>query len=194
MKNIFKLFLVTVFIASFASCNTENIDSEESLSISERKKGGSDDDGCETGFAYCKDLASCFTDNGFKRWGWTLGPISDPAKHLCEIYAGAGQCDTDKGTKVGYIDFDYVDGNVRVYWTAYDGYEFQEIHLYVGNEMFPTKPNGKPTVAPGHFPYKGEYPDGIDYVQFNIEDQFEGDIYIIAHAVVCESDKDGGAN
>lgn len=194
MKTIIKLFFVTAIAVSFTSCNTENINSEDSLNISERKKGGSDEKGCETAFAYCKDLASCFIDNGFKRWGWALGPISDPAKHICEIYAGAGQCNIVKGTNVGYIDFDYVDGSVRVHFTAYEGYEFYEIHLYVGNEMFPTKPNGKPTVAPGQFPYKGEYPEGIDYVQFNLEDQFEGDIYIIAHAVVCESSDDKVVN
>ena len=168
-----------MFISAACSTN-ETLDATENA-----LKRGTDDLKSETAFAYCEEDSNCFIDYDFNRWGWSLGPISAPAKQICNLYAGSGQCDTDRGDYAGYIDFDYDNGQVRVHFTAENGYLFHEIHLYVGNEMFPIRPNGKPTVAPGQFPYSGTYEEGVDYVQFNLEDEFEGEIYIIAHAVVC---------
>ena len=179
MKTNWKLLSTFLVVLLFACSTNETVDNQEAA------ERGIKDLKCETAFAYCDDGSNCFIDNGFNRWGWSLGPIEAPYKEICNLYAGAAHCDTDNGEEVGFIDFDYDLGVVRVHFTAYEGYLFHEIHLYVGNQMFPLKPNGKPTVAPGQYPYSGEYPEGTDYVQFNLEEEFEGEIYIIAHAVVC---------
>lgn len=127
--------------------------------------------GCETAFARGDNGDTCFIGNGFNRWGWTIGPLEDGSEESYEIYAGAGQCDTDKGVLVGTVDISYVDGDVSVVYNIKDGYVATETHTYAGSTMFPTAKNGKETVAPG---------------QYYIEEDLSGDIYVIAHAVVCD--------
>ena len=125
--------------------------------------------GCETAFARGIDGNTCFIGEGFNRWGWSIGPLEEGTEETYDVYAGAGQCDINKGALVGTVDVSYVDGNVTVTYNIDDAYTVSETHTYAGTDMFPTK-NGKPTVAPG---------------QFTIEEDLEGAIYVIAHAVVC---------
>ncbi|MFC4220481.1 hypothetical protein [Flagellimonas marina] len=125
--------------------------------------------GCETAFARGTDGNTCFIGNGFNRWGWSIGPLSDGAEESYDIYAGAGQCDISKGELIGTVDVSYVGGEVTVTYNIDDSYNVTETHTYAGNSMFPTK-NGKPTVAPG---------------QYTISDDLGDEIYVIAHAVVC---------
>ncbi|MEX0314650.1 MAG: hypothetical protein AB3N18_10760 [Allomuricauda sp.] len=125
---------------------------------------------CETAFARETNGDNCFIDNGFKRWGWTIGPISDGHNESYEIYAGAGKCDISKGTFVGTVDVSYIDGEVEVVYNFLDGVVVNETHTYAGNTMFPTNKKGKSTVAPG---------------QYSIQEDLGDEIYVIAHAVVC---------
>lgn len=178
MKSIVR-FLIVLLTVSFMGCTNETLD-ETNLDSRMYK-----DEICETGFAYCEKAATCFSEDGFQRWGWRLGPFQDGSKEECEIYAGAGKCVIDKGVKVGYYEIGYDDGKVVVQYHAYEGSLFYEAHLYVGNAMYPTLPNGRPTVAPGQYPYKQSFPDGTDFVEFRLEDEFEGEIYVIAHSEVC---------
>ncbi|TXN35951.1 hypothetical protein FVB32_15430 [Flagellimonas hymeniacidonis] len=127
---------------------------------------------CETAFARGNDGNTCFLDEGFSRWGWTIGPLSPDADESYDIYAGAGQCDISKGELVGTVDIVYADGEVTVTYNIDESYSVAETHTYAGNDMFPTK-KGAPTVAPG---------------QYSIQENLEGDIYVIAHAVVCVED------
>ena len=62
--------------------------------------------------------------------------------------------------------------------------------MFIGNEKYPRKNNGSFTVAPGQYPYGNSLPDGSSFDSFEV-DGFSGEIYIIAHAVVCsyESNK-----
>ena len=124
---------------------------------------------CETAFARSENGENCFLDAGFNRWGWTLGPLNE-GNYSYEVYAGAGQCDIAKGELVGTVDVNYVDGEVEVVYNIDEGYELKETHTYAGSAMFPTK-NGTDTVAPG---------------QYTIGEDLMGDIYVIAHAVVCK--------
>ncbi|WP_298789330.1 hypothetical protein [uncultured Allomuricauda sp.] len=124
---------------------------------------------CETAFARGNDGNTCFLDEGFSRWGWTIGPLSPGADESYDIYAAAGQCDISKGELVGTVDVVYSDGEVTVTYNIDDSYIVSETHTYAGNDMFPTK-DGSPTVAPG---------------QYSIQEDLDGDIYVIAHAVVC---------
>tara|TARA_E500000318_G_scaffold104327_1_gene110187 strand:+ start:845 stop:1927 length:1083 start_codon:yes stop_codon:yes gene_type:complete len=128
--------------------------------------------GCETAFARGTNGETCFIGNGFNRWGWSIGPLADGTEESYDVYAGAGQCDTSKGELVGTVDVSYIDGEVSVIYNIEDGYVATETHTYAGSTMFPLD-NGEPTVAPG---------------QYYIEENLSGDIYVIAHAVVCAED------
>ncbi len=125
---------------------------------------------CETAFAYSGNQEDCFLNNGFNRWGWSIGPLAEGANETYEIYAGAGQCDLSKGEIVGTVDVSYVDGNVNVTYNIDGAYSVEETHTYAGNAMFPTDKKGKATVAPG---------------KYTIQENLSGEIYVIAHAVVC---------
>ncbi|MBT8270645.1 MAG: hypothetical protein KJO25_01235, partial [Bacteroidia bacterium] len=120
------------------------------------------------------------------RWGWTLGPLSEGYVGDFDIYAGAGKCDIGKGMLVGTLEVDYTDGTLTVEYKANPGYGWFETHLYVGSEPIPSHPkNGKPTVAPGQYGNQNEISEGASTDSYVI-DGLSGDIYIIAHAVVCE--------
>ena len=126
---------------------------------------------CETAFARDAEGENCFLDNGFSRWGWSLNIPGPGVYEGYEIYAAAGQCDISKGELVGTVDVSYsVDGIVSVTYNIDPAYTVEETHTYAGNAMFPTK-NGADTVAPG---------------QYSIAEGLEGEIYVIAHAVVCK--------
>ncbi|QCW99691.1 hypothetical protein FGM00_06105 [Aggregatimonas sangjinii] len=128
-----------------------------------------DEGGCETAFARGNNGDTCFIGNGFNRWGWSIGPLAE-GNYSYEIYAGAGQCDIGKGALVGSVDVSYSNGEVIVAYNIDPNYTVSETHTYVGYDMFPTK-NGRPTVAPG---------------QYTVAQNLSGDIYVIAHAVVCD--------
>ena len=126
---------------------------------------------CETAFARGTDGNTCFSDTPeeFSRWGWTIGPLSN-GDYTYDVWAAAGQCDTSKGELVGTVDVSYSGGIVTVTYNIDSAYTVEETHTYAGNAMFPTK-NGEPTVAPG---------------QYSIAENLDGEIYVIAHAVVCK--------
>ncbi|MDC0008191.1 hypothetical protein OAE12_00615 [bacterium] len=126
--------------------------------------------GCDTAFARGENGDNCFIGNGFNRWGWTLGPLSE-GDYSYEVYAGAGQCDIDKGQLAGTVDVSYLEGEVTVTYNIDPSFTVEETHTYASNDMFPTGNNGRSTVAPG---------------QYTVGSNLSGDIYVIAHAVVCK--------
>jgi len=126
---------------------------------------------CETAFAY-GDGAMCFLDIedlGSERWGWTIG-LDEAGEYEVDLYAAAGQCDTEKGMLVGTATIDYSGGTVTVDIELDGDYTLYESHIYAGTSEVPLDKKGNPTVAPG---------------QYYIEDDLEGPIYVIVHAVVC---------
>lgn len=135
---------------------------------------------CETAFAYGGGLATCFLDLGFSRWGWSNGPLGE-GTYTFDIWAAAGQCDTSKGVLVGTLTVEYYSGTAAVTYTMYEGFTLDETHLYVGNEILPRDVKGNYTVAPGQYPYK----DGAS-ATYTVEG-LSGDIYVVAHAVVCKT-------
>ena len=132
--------------------------------------------GCETAYAKgnTADDHACFSEGGFNNWGWNIGPISE-GSYTYDVYAAAGQCNINNGTLVGIVTIDYNDGNASATYDLEEGYEIQEEHFYAGSTPYPVKNNGNYTVAPG---------------QYYVEDPLSGDIYVIAHAVVCGDDDD----
>ncbi len=117
----------------------------------------------------------------FANWGWTN--IIEPGTYEWPLWAGAGQCDTSKGTLVGTVTVVY-DADTFVVTVTFNvdaPYILDETHVYAGTTMFPQMQQGRrgmvDTVAPG---------------QYYIEDDLSGEIYVIAHAVVGIPDPDFG--
>jgi len=124
---------------------------------------------CETAYAY--DDApdgTCFIDLGFSNWGWSI-KLPGPGTYTFDVYAGAGQCDLSKGTMVGTVTANYSGGTVSFSYNFLSGFSASETHFYAGTTPTPYF-KGKPTVAPG---------------KYRIGTGLSGQIYIIAHAVVC---------
>jgi hypothetical protein len=128
---------------------------------------------CETAFAKAGD-GICFIPQ-FSRWGWT-NLIEGPGTYEWELWAAAGQCDTDNGELAGTVTVVYDgDGNVSVTFNVESPWRLEETHVYAGETMFPQVSRGRrttSTVAPGQYFNAGPF-DG-------------GPIYVIAHAVVCK--------
>lgn len=127
---------------------------------------------CEIGYDYetaygLGNNATCFIPT-LSNWGWT-NLISDPYSGQWELWAGAAQCDTGKGTLVGYVDVSYSGGSLSVNFVVNEPYVLDETHVYAGSDEFPVNKKGDYIVAPG---------------QYRIDRRLSGDIYVIAHAVV----------
>jgi hypothetical protein len=122
----------------------------------------------ETAFAK-GSTAQCFLDYGFDRWGWS-NPIYAPGTYTMPVYAGAGQC--VGGTLVGKVDVTYFGGHVIFNFELDPMYDLDETHVYAGYTRFPQVKVGKKTtntVAPG---------------QYYVTSPLNGNIFVIAHAVV----------
>ena len=199
MKHIYQILVFSLLF--MCSCQVEPLPSDN-LPVNNQNNQSQDDsedeNECETLFAWGPDVTStCFLDDGFHRWGWTIGPLAS-GEYTFDLYAGAGQCDLEKGTLVGTLNVNYNEdeGTADVEFTMLEGYVLNETHLYIGNDPYPTSSNGQITVAPGQFPYQHEL-DNTAHDSYTIED-LSGEIYIIAHGVVCndtdddDDDDDGG--
>lgn len=192
MKHLLKLSSLLVFLVVFTTaCEHEQLKEDQTLATQKANEDIEDEVECETAFAYFEE--GCFLNDGFNRWGWTIGPFTDNYKGEFDIYQAAGRCDINKGDLVGYfeITYDAEENTVLVHYHLNAGYGLNETHFYVGNEKYPRKKNGQFTVAPGKFTETHEGLDGANFDAFFIEN-VEGEIYFIAHAVVCEDDDDGG--
>lgn len=162
-------------------------------------------EGCDTAFALDDgDLSVPFCDNDelkSNRWGWTNGlyPVvteGDPGKYNLDIYAGAGQCDTNKGVQVGTASVVVSNAVVTVEVTPLSGYEFTELQIQVSCNplQYALKNNGDDeTVAPGQYTYSNPSPVGTTKVVFTVgaEPKLEGPCatttgyWVIVHAVSC---------
>lgn len=139
---------------------------------------------CETAYAKGGEpLETCFIDLGFGNWGWTNGPISPGFTGIWPVWAGAAQCDTDKGHLAGQLTVSYEGGNVSLQFHAEEGCCITEQQVYIGAAQLPTGPNGQPTVAPGQYPFKEEFGECV--TESLLVEPFEGPVYIIFHAVAC---------
>lgn len=141
----------------------------------------------ETAFAYDELLGTCFIGiEGLNsnRWGWTIGPLNE-GEYEFEIWAAAGQCELSNGMFVGTLSVVYEEGTATVTYVMDSCRTLTETHLYIGNDILPTH-NDEYTVAPGHYGniHDGDQAPNAESDQYVIED-LSGDIYLIAHAVVC---------
>lgn len=194
MKKSYLTLLCSAFLVLACEVEPVSVDLKGGIPNNSKNKGkndsGSEDDGCETLFAFGQDQSTCFIDDDFSRWGWTIGPLEE-GSYSFDLYGGAGQCDTEKGTFVGTLKVEYAAGTAKVDYMMEDGFDLSETHLYIGEVAYPTDKNGNPTVAPGQFPYNnGEVTDpSMDSYTVT---ELSGPIYVIAHGVVCLATDDGG--
>jgi hypothetical protein len=177
--------------------------------------------GCETAFAYDAVMGTCFLDidadgvanddgeGHFSRWGWTIQITASDTVHVFPIYAGAGQCDLTKGTLVGNLHVSYDGMVLEAEYVMADGFLMDEVHLYFCSEILP-RDNEQFTVAPGQYGPSAdgnkpndENPLGIidDTLETDVASLYTwtvnwealfGDLYIVAHAVVCGEGLGGG--
>ena len=147
-------------------------------------------DSCETAFARLDSSdAICFEDiQGFNspRWGWTNLMSTSVSNYTLDFYAAAGQCDISKGALIGEVSVSYANGEVDVTVTTVAGVDMTVAHLYVGAGILPIGNNGKPTVAPGQYPYQDS--ESGRFTSYTFEDIPVGDAdtyYLILHAEVC---------
>jgi len=152
----------------------------------------------ETAWAYGGGYAEPNWDHAdSNNWGWTNGLLPE-GSYVWDLYAGAGQNDLLKGTKVGTVSVNYTIPCVNVTYSVIPGYYLGETHLWVGNDPLPevTRGGHDPayTDAPGQFPYGIDY--GFDpadsgtwktewsWSSCDSDIEFEDDIYVAAHGVV----------
>jgi len=139
---------------------------------------------CGTAYAYHADYDTCFLDMGFSNWGWTNGPLGPPGSYEFELWAGAAHCDTSKGTLVGWLSVDYNGSTAVVTYNMYEGNYMTATHLYVGSNHLPRDKKGKETVAPGQYPYSHDPLGNVAADSYTVTG-LSGNIYVVAHAVVC---------
>lgn len=133
---------------------------------------------CETAFAKGTNVDSdsfCqgVDNTSFSRWGWTT-QVNTSGSYNFDVWAGAGQCNTNKGTLVGTANVSFSGGVIDVNYSIEPGYVIEEEHVYAGSTPFPEN-NGEYTVAPG---------------QYYEEPGLDGDVWVILHTVVCEGSED----
>jgi hypothetical protein len=97
--------------------------------------------------------ATCFSALGLSNWGWT-NQITIAGTYTLYLYAGAAQCDINKGTLVGEAVVVFDGSTATVNYTAYSGFTFAETHVYIGKLPLPKTKTGAYNSAPGQFPYK----------------------------------------
>ncbi|WP_344737115.1 T9SS type A sorting domain-containing protein, partial [Hyunsoonleella aestuarii] len=143
---------------------------------------------------YVSGTSRCFREDSFRRWGWTnaIEPSAEP--YTLDLYRGAGRCLLDKGEYVGYVTVNYnLDYTITVEFTPKDDSTgFDEIHLYVGCDPYPTNEgSGNYTVAPGQYNLTAE---GLGFAEgWSTSTDAEkkitvpggGMVYVIAHTVAC---------
>jgi hypothetical protein len=167
----------------------------ETLFTCDCAEGPGEPGDCETAFAKATDgSATCFLDidedgdgtDDFNRWGWTNSTLGD-GTFTYEIWAAAGQCDTTKGTLVGFLTVSRAPGavgtDVTVTYNMLPGFTMDEVHVYVGCELL-ARDKGEFTVAPGQFPIVKDLTSAT--TDTSIITGLEcTPIFVVAHAVVC---------
>jgi len=151
-------------------------------------------------------VAACFLDLGFTNWGWTNGPLASPTNGgsiiwTWPLYAGAAQCDMNRGANVGTVTVTYfksgtktttVKGkivttpvySVTVTFNLTGGAVMSATNVYVGSGRFPKDKKGIETINPGQYPYIHTGLNNATIDSFTIYD-ISGPIHIIAHANTC---------
>ncbi len=143
----------------------------------EEEEGPPVGNGCETAYALGD---TTFIELGITnaRWGWQI-EVSEYGLFSTPIYAGAAQNDISKGTYVGELEFIYDGELLTVNYLLLSGFGLVETHVYAGDTHVDT-------VAPGLYGHTHSnlglvWSDTFEIAQSGLP------IYLVAHAVVCET-------
>ena len=131
-------------------------------------------------------------------WGWTNYMAADADfPFVMQLWAGAGQNDTTKGTLVGTLTVEYDASCVTVTYQLYAPYMLDEAHLWVGSTPLPTweAKRGRTTTivstaAPGRFKDFMDYDSVVigdqsaTFVVCNFDLDADGGFWVAAHGVV----------
>jgi len=180
-------------VCNISDCDEDGIPDSEEIDIDENGIPDDCEDDivigeCETAFARGDSNATCFLEGGFNRWGWT-NYFEEEGTYELNLYSAAGQCNIDNGTLVGKVLAYYNDNQMSITYNLFDGYIITEAHVYIGCTPYPLKKN-KYTVAPGQYPYSEQenLNNLTSYTVGPIDiSELTDSVYIIAHAVICES-------
>ena len=136
--------------------------------------------GCETAWIKGTDNSCLNTLAGANRWGWT-NKVDQGATERMEIWAAAGQCDTSKGTLVGYADVSYVNDRVKVTVSGLTApWAMTVSQLWAGEDYLPLR-NNRYVAAPGSFPDKQ-----VDTADYDVH-HTTAYVYVALHLDVCTS-------
>lgn len=143
-------------------------------------------DRCETAWAYGSNAFCGDPVLGVTRWGW-YDQLMAEGETTQTLWAGAGQCDTSKGTNVGSVSYNLNSGNLTVNIATTGEFYLTEVHYYAdSSHIAPVHPNGGYTVAPGSLDEGRDADNGFTP---RISDSWsEGNHimpYVMTHAVVC---------
>ena len=146
---------------------------------------GNVNEGCDTTFMFGEyELNEDFDGINAERWGWA-NLIEGDGTYIRDLWAGAGQNDTDKGTLVGRVIY-VVDGDeVLVTIDLAEENTLTETHIYLDGD--------EPAVnGPGEY---GNTNEGIEEnsVVYNLEVEDineDGSFWIIVHAEVCGDEEE----
>lgn len=114
-----------------------------------------------------------------KNWGWAI-ELKAPGVSSYDIWAGAGQNDTTKGTRVGTLTVDWSGSQVTLTYALTGGARMSEAHVYVGDQR-PT------TTAPGKYGNTFSFDPwtSTHSVTLPLADSGDADgVWLVAHAVV----------
>lgn len=147
----------------------------------------------ETAFAWGGAFATCFIGSGLvetQRWGWTNGPLVQ-GEYRFALFAGAGQCDLSKGTRVGDLTVLYRGSTATIAYDMLPGFHLRQTHLHAGSDPLASKVDRRTgakeyTVAPGQYGSIHDL-DGAGADTF-VVGGLSGPIHVVAHAVVSSSD------
>lgn len=138
---------------------------------------GEVDENISTEFCGNKDVQG-------NRWGWYNGTYNSGSSATLDLYAGAGNCDIQKGQYVGTFSFTYENGVLDYTLDLNVDNDFDDLHIHVGENPLPLH-NGnsnKYSPAPGGFDYLRDIDIDADSDPLEGEiDGLDGPIYIAVH-------------
>jgi len=132
---------------------------------------------CETAFMVANTTLVSL-NLGNNRWGWAEDFDGANGTYVHDLYAGAGQNDLTKGTKVGTVTLTVTSSNVAVRIDLNSGVFANVTHIYFSDNNAPT------TTAPGQYGNTNET-DFTGSRTSNFSYSGDGDFWLIVHAEVC---------
>jgi len=163
-------------------CEGDDLKDENANGIPDDCENTNGGGACETAFMFGNTTINSFSNSN--RWGWAENFDQADNTETYNIWAGAGQNDTSKGTHVGNATVTLNDdGDVELSISLFAGYSLDELHVNLSEAM----PSGNVAKAPGQYNRNGEVSANTLNYTFDFNNT-DGDFWIIVHTVTCGID------